>query len=101
MFHVNTYVSVTKVSIIKEDLMMMMMMMMMMKLEISRAPTKAKSRELSYLQALIQSKIDRQRIRSRESGRQTVRRLWWMGHHRGRLLGEFTGGDKSPVSLRG
>ena len=28
------------------------------------------------LQALIQNKIDRQRVRSRESGRQTVRRLW-------------------------
>jgi len=48
------------------------------KLEISRAPTKAKSREPAYSQALNQNKIDRQRSKSRESGRQTVRRLWWM-----------------------
>src|SRR6218665_2832918 len=45
---------------------------------ISRAPTKAKSQEPAYSQALNQNKIDRQRSRSRESGRQTVRRLWWM-----------------------
>ena len=30
------------------------------------------------MQALVQNKIDRQRVRFRESGRQTVRRLWWM-----------------------
>ena len=48
------------------------------KLKISRALTKAKSREPACSQALIQNKIDRQRVRSRESGRQTVRRLWWM-----------------------
>src|SRR6218665_2287640 len=48
------------------------------KLEISTAPTKAKSREPAYSQALVQNKIDRQRVRSRESGRQTIRRLWWM-----------------------
>src|SRR6218665_2675892 len=48
------------------------------KLWISRAPTKAKSQEPAYSQALNQNKIDRQRLRSRESGRQTVRRLWWM-----------------------
>src|SRR6218665_3636230 len=48
------------------------------KLLISRAPTKAKSQEPAYSQALNQNKIDRQRSRSRESGRQTVRRLWWM-----------------------
>src|SRR6218665_2321598 len=43
---------------------------------ISRAPTKAKSQEPAYSQALNQN--DRQGSRSRESGRQTVRRLWWM-----------------------
>src|SRR6218665_406372 len=48
------------------------------KLLISRAPTKVKSQEPAYSQALNQNKIDRQRSRSRESGRQTVRRLWWM-----------------------
>ena len=48
------------------------------KLLISRAPTKAKSQEPAYSQALTQNKIDRQRSRSKESGRQTVRRLWWM-----------------------
>src|SRR6218665_1032131 len=48
------------------------------KLLISRAPTNAKSQEAAYSQALNQNKIDRQRSRSRESGRQTVRRLWWM-----------------------
>src|SRR6218665_1102612 len=48
------------------------------KLLISRAPTKAKSQEPAYSQALNQNKIDRQRPRSRESVRQTVRRLWWM-----------------------
>src|SRR6218665_2245879 len=48
------------------------------KLLISRAPTKAKSQEPAYSQGLNQNKIDRQRSRSRESGRQTVRRLWWM-----------------------
>src|SRR6218665_2655285 len=48
------------------------------KLLISRVPTKAKSREPAYSQALNQNKIDRQWSRSRESGRQTVRRLWWM-----------------------
>src|SRR6218665_2071247 len=42
---------------------------------ISRAPTKAKSQEPAYSQALNQNKIDRQRSISRESGRQTVRRL--------------------------
>jgi len=34
--------------------------------------------EPAYSQALIQNKVDRQRSRSRESGRQAVRRLWWM-----------------------
>ena len=50
--------------------------------EISTEPTKAKSRESSYSHALVQNKIDRQRVRSiesgRQAGRQTVRRLWWM-----------------------
>ena len=48
------------------------------KLQISKTPTKAKSQEPAYSQALNQNKIDRQQSRSRESGRQTVRRLWWM-----------------------
>src|SRR6218665_2130773 len=39
-------------------------------LQISRAPTKAKSQEPAYSQALNQNKIDRQRSISRESGRQ-------------------------------
>src|SRR6218665_3604811 len=39
------------------------------KLWISRAPTKAKSQEPAYSQALNQNTIDRQRSRSRESGR--------------------------------
>src|SRR6218665_2647586 len=43
------------------------------KLWISRPPTKAKSQEPAYSQALNQNKVDRQRSRSRESGRQTVR----------------------------
>jgi len=42
------------------------------KLEISTALTKAKSREPAYSQAPVQSKIGRQRVRSRESGRQSV-----------------------------
>jgi len=33
------------------------------KLEISTAPTKANSREPAYSQALVQNKIDRQRVR--------------------------------------
>ena len=48
------------------------------KLEISTAPTKAKSWEPAYSQALNQNKIDRLRSESRESGRQTARWLWWM-----------------------
>src|SRR6218665_2519469 len=39
------------------------------KLDISTALTKEKSWEPAYSQALVQSKIDRQRIRSTESGR--------------------------------
>src|SRR6218665_118552 len=35
------------------------------KLEISRAPTKAKSQEPAYSQALVQTKIDRQRVKAR------------------------------------
>ena len=61
------------------------------KLEISTAPTKAKSREPVYSQALIQNKINRQRVRSRESDRQSTiaRRLWWMvfGVKTGREVG--------------
>jgi len=37
---------------------------------ISTAPIKAKSQEPAYSQALIQNKINRQQVRSRESGRQ-------------------------------
>src|SRR6218665_311938 len=55
------------------------------KLHISRAPTKVKSQEPGYSQTLNQNKINRQRSRCRESGRQTVRRLWWM------VLGVETG----------
>ena len=55
------------------------------KLQISIAPTKAKSQGPAYSQALNQINIDRQRSRSRQSGRQTVRRLWWM------VLGVETG----------
>jgi len=43
------------------------------KLEISSVPAKAKSWEPAYSQVLIQSKIDRQRVRSRVSGRQAGR----------------------------
>src|SRR6218665_2844749 len=42
------------------------------KMLISRAPTKQKSQEPAYSQALNQNKIDKQRSRSRESGRQTA-----------------------------
>src|SRR6218665_1843215 len=48
------------------------------KLEIFTALTKAKSRKPAHSQALVKNKIDRQRLRSRESGRQTVTWLWWM-----------------------
>jgi len=46
--------------------------------------SKVKSREPPYSQALIQNKIDRQRVRSRESGRQAGRQSdgyggWWFG----------------------
>jgi len=40
------------------------------RLKISTALTKAKSRKLAYSQALVQNKIDRQLVRSRDSGRQ-------------------------------
>ena len=55
------------------------------KLQIFTAPTKAKSQEPAYPQALNQNKIDGQRSRSRESGRQTVRWLGW------KVLGVETG----------
>src|SRR6218665_3201095 len=41
---------------------------------LSAAPTKAKSREPAYSQSPIKTKIDRQRVRSRESGRYMYRR---------------------------
>ena len=49
-----------------------------------------KSREPTYSQALIQNKIDRQRVSSRELGRQTVGGLWWMifGVETGREVGK-------------
>jgi len=42
------------------------------KLKVSTAPTQAKSREPAYSHALVQNIIDRQRVRSRESGRPTA-----------------------------
>src|SRR6218665_1916207 len=57
------------------------------KLQISTASTKAKSRESAYSQALIRNKIDRQQVRSRESGRQTVRRWMVFGVDTGREVG--------------
>src|SRR6218665_1183432 len=57
------------------------------KLLISRAPTKAKLQEPAYSQALNQNKIDRQRSRSRESDRHTVRRLWCLELRRGGRYG--------------
>jgi len=48
------------------------------KLEVSTTPTKAKSRDQAYSQALIPNKTNGQRVRVRQAGRQTVRRLWWM-----------------------
>src|SRR6218665_3220008 len=47
-------------------------------LDISTAPTKAKSREPAYSQALIQNKSDRQRVRYRVMQAGRVRQLWWM-----------------------
>jgi len=51
------------------------------KFDIFTAPTKGKLFEPAYSQVFIQNKIDRQRTRSRESGRlagrQTVRRHRW------------------------
>ena|SRR6218665_1082606 len=41
-------------------------------------PHKRSRRNQLIHRRLKQNKIDRQRSRSRESGRQTVRRLWWM-----------------------
>ena len=58
------------------------------KLEIPRAPTKAKSQEPAYSQAPNQNKIDRQRSKSRESGRQPGSRLFWMVLRRGGRYGE-------------
>src|SRR6218665_1810912 len=66
------------------------------KLLISRAPTKAKSQEPANSQGLNQNKIDRQRSRSRESGKQTVRRLWWMVSDGGALV-EATSFDRRVV----
>jgi len=43
------------------------------KLESSTAPTEVKSWKPAYSQVLIQSKIDRKWVRSRESGRQAGR----------------------------
>ena len=60
------------------------------KLDVYTAPTKAKSRESAYSQVLIQNKIDRQRVRSRESGKQAdnqtamVDGVWSSGEDGGR-----------------
>ena len=50
------------------------------KLDISTAPTKAKSREPAYSQPrrLIKTESIGRGVKSRESGRQTVRRLRWV-----------------------
>jgi|SRR6218665_1845441 len=45
------------------------------KLKISTAPTTAKSLQPAYSQVLFQSKIDRQRVRSRESDRRADRQI--------------------------
>src|SRR6218665_3065244 len=45
-------------------------------LDISTTPTKARSREPAYSQALIQNKIDRQIQRVRQAGRQSE---WCLG----------------------
>ena len=75
------------------------------KLEMSTAPTKAKSREPSYSQAYIQNNIDRHRIRSRKSGRQTGRQIgrqsdghggWCLELGRGWRYGEE---DESELDL--
>jgi|SRR6218665_283094 len=47
-----------------------------MKLEISTAPTKAKSRESAYSQTLNQSKIDRLGLRSRDGQTAMVDGVW-------------------------
>jgi len=68
------------------------------KLDIYTAPTKARSRKPTYLRALIQNRIDRQRVRSRESGRQIGRQSdgyagWcWdgKGNRKGRTNPEWT-----------
>jgi len=57
-----------------------------------RKPTKAKSQEPAYSQALIQNKIDKQRVISGESDRQKIRRLsWWtvFGVETGREVGRW------------
>jgi len=41
------------------------------KLKISKAPQKPKLWEPAYSQVLVQNKIDRQQVRSREPGRQS------------------------------
>jgi len=46
------------------------------KLEISTAPTKAKSREPAYSQALIQNKIKIQRVRQADSQTAMVDGVW-------------------------
>ena len=58
------------------------------KLEISTTPTKARSREPAYSPAFIPNRIDRQRVRSRESGMQAGRQSdgyggWCLGLRRG------------------
>jgi len=73
------YASVTEVSIIKEDMMMMTRtktMMMNRRLWISIAPTKAKSRETPYSQALNHNRIARQaQYPGSQAGKETVNGL--------------------------
>ena len=53
---------------------------------LERLACNAESTGSRQLQALIQNKIGRQRVRSRESGRKTIRGLWKM------VFGVETGG---------
>jgi len=65
---------------------------------ISRAPTKAKSQEPAYSQTLYHNKIERQRSRCRESGRQTADGYggWCLKLRRGGRYGED---DESEYDL--
>ena len=62
---------------------------------ISTAPTKAKSREPAYSQALFQNKINRQRVRSRESDRHTDGQIPMVG---GVWSGDGEGGREKTMN---